>query len=373
MLLAATGIVGSPSTTSETPGWVGFENGRITEVGTGEAPRASESLGDVVLAPGLIDLQINGIDELDFGAVDADAAAIALDRIALTGCTSCCPTLVTGPDAAYGPALDAIAGARHVQGAGIRSAVIGVHLEGPFIGGAPGAHPLEHVRPANLSQLQSWVGRHRDLVRIVTIAPEADPDFAATRWLLDHGIVVAIGHTAADYDTVVAMIDAGASLVTHLFNGMSGLHHRAPGTVGAALHDRRVTASVIADGVHVHPVALSIAAAAKRGLALVTDAVAARAGHAGGVRLHESADGAARLADGTLAGSTLTMGEAVRNCVRAGIDLDRALTMATSIPAAVVGMTDRGRLEPGMRADLVAIDRATLTIEGVWVAGTRIR
>ena len=373
MWLAATGLVGSRSTTSETPGWVRFENGRITEIGAGGAPRGSESLGDVVLAPGFVDVQINGIDELDFGAVDAAGATSALERITDGGCTSCCPTLVTGPDAAYGPRLDAIAGTRHVRGADTRCAVIGVHLEGPFIGGAPGAHPLEHVRPVDLTQLQSWVGRHRDLVRIVTIAPEADPEFAATRWLANHGVVVAIGHTAADYDTVVAMIDAGASLVTHLFNGMSGLHHRAPGAVGAALHDERVTASLIADGVHVHPAVIAIAAAAKTAIALVTDAVAARAGHAGGVRLHESADGAARLADGTLAGSTLTMDGAVRNCVRAGIALDRALAMATSIPAAAVGATDRGRLEPGLRADLVALDRATLAIEGVWIAGTRVR
>ncbi len=372
MLLAATGIVGSPSTTSETPGWVGFEGGRITEVGTGGAPRGSESLGDVVLAPGFIDIQINGIDELDFGSVDAVGAAAALDRIAASGCTSCCPTLVTASDDAYGPMLDAVAGARHVQGHAARCAVIGVHLEGPFLGGAPGAHPPELIRPADAVALERWITRHRNLVRIVTLAPEADQNFAITRWLARQGIVPAIGHTAADYDTSIAMIDAGASLVTHLFNAMSGLHHRAPGVVGAALSDERVTASLIADAVHVHPAALAIAAAAKHRVALVTDAVAVGAGHAGGVQLRSGRDGAARLADGTLAGSTLTMDAAIRTMVGAGVGIDRAIEMATSIPATAVGVADRGRLEPGMRADLVALDRTTLAVEGVWIAGTRV-
>lgn len=372
MLLSASGVV-STKTTTETPGWIGIEGGAIAEVGTGESPRASESLGDVILAPGFIDLQINGIDELDFGAADADGASVALDRITDSGCTTCCPTLVTAPDASYGAMLDAIAGTRHVEGATARCAVAGVHIEGPFLGGAPGAHPIELVRPADLGALESWVSRHRDLVRIVTIAPEADLDFTATRWLAERGVVVAIGHTAADYNTVIAMIDAGATLVTHLYNGMSRFHHRAPGPVGAALHDPRVAASLIADGVHVHPAAVAIAVAAKRQIALVTDAVAVGARSAGVVTLAASADGAARLADGTLAGSTLTMDAAVRNSVRFGVNLDRAIELATAIPAAVLGLDDRGRLEPGRRADLVALDRATLAVRAVWIGGVRVR
>jgi N-acetylglucosamine-6-phosphate deacetylase len=373
MLLAATGIVGSPSTTSDTPGWVGIERGVITEVGIGGAPRDSESLGDVILAPGFVDLQINGIDDIDFGSADANGAARALDRITDSGCTTCLPTLVTAADTAYGPMLDAIAGTRHVQGAATRCSVAGVHLEGPYLGGAPGAHPVHLVRPVDLDVLRTWVERHRDLVRLVTLAPEADADRRATAWLAERGIVVAVGHTGATADDVMRTFAAGASMATHLFNGMSGLHHRAPGAVGAALVAEGVTVGLIADGVHVDPIAARVAIAAKTEVALVTDAVAVGAGTAGGVALHPGPDGAARLADGTLAGSTLTMDAAVRNVVRWGVTVDRAVAMATGVPAAALRLADRGRLEPGLRADLVALDRATLTVRGVWIAGSRVR
>ncbi len=373
---------GSPSR----PGWIGVDGGRITEVTTGSPPRGTEDLGDVVLAPGFVDLQVNGFGATDFATAEPDELAGALETMAAGGCTTCLPTLVTAPRAEYGRMLDVVAAVRSLEGADRRCQIAGVHLEGPFLGGAPGAHPPDLIRDVDLGELDELCDRHPGLIRLVTLAPEADPGFVATARLVARGIVVAIGHTAAAYDDVLGMVDAGATLVTHLFNGMRPFHHREPGAAGAALTDERLAASVIADLEHVHPAALRVAVAAQPRLFLVTDAVATAMGHSGardtGV-LEFTAPGtgrvgpgsaarAVRLADGTLAGSTLTMERALRNAVAIGVPVDRAVSMATTIPAEVAGLHDRGRLAPGARADLVAIDRASLTVRSVWIAGERI-
>jgi N-acetylglucosamine-6-phosphate deacetylase len=184
----------------------------------------------------------------------------------------------------------------------------------------------------------------------------------------DAGVVVAIGHSTATYEETRAAADAGATVVTHLFNGMGPFNHRNPGVAGAALDDPRLTPSLIADLVHVHPAALRLAIGAKRSVALVTDAVAVGAGTAGDVVMLER-DGAARLVDGTLAGSVLGMDRAVCNVVGLGVPLERAVEMASTIPSEILGLTDRGRLEPGRRADIVALDRESLRATAVWVGG----
>jgi N-acetylglucosamine-6-phosphate deacetylase len=200
------------------------------------------------------------------------------------------------------------------------------------------------------------------LVTIVTIAPEADPGLAATRLLANSGVTVALGHSTATYDEARAAAGAGARLVTHLFNGMGPLHHREPGLAGAALDDDRLTPTLICDLVHVHPAVLRLAIHRKRNVGLVTDRVATE-----GLRVDE--DGAARLSDGTLAGSTLSMRQAVRNTVGLGIPVERAVEMAATIPADALGLTDRGRIAPGMRADLVALDLESLAVRAVWLGG----
>jgi N-acetylglucosamine-6-phosphate deacetylase len=169
--------------------------------------------------------------------------------------------------------------------------------------------------------------------------------------LAARGVTVALGHSKASYDDARRGADAGATLVTHLFNGMGTLHHRAPGLPGAALDDPRLTPSLIADFVHVHPAAISIALASRPDAVLVTDRV--------GGDLHIDA-GAARLPDGTLAGSCVTMLESISNLVRAGIPLGQAVRTGTANPARVLGLTDRGRIAPGCRADLVWLDPSTL-------------
>jgi N-acetylglucosamine-6-phosphate deacetylase len=199
-------------------------------------------------------------------------------------------------------------------------------------------------------------------VRLVTLAPEADPAFLATRLLCDRGVVVSIGHSAASYDDVIACADAGATMATHVFDGMEPLHHREPGVVGAALD--RLVPSVIADLVHVHPATLRLVTRATERAVLVTDQI-------GGSGL-EPVGGAYRLADGTLAGSATPMDVAFRNLVDAGVTLERAVSMASTTPAEMLDDPSRGRLEPGRRADVVALDRETLAVRGVWIAGHRI-
>jgi N-acetylglucosamine-6-phosphate deacetylase len=372
-VVAAAGVVAS-GCRSDAPGWVEFDDDRIVAVGPG-ARAGSIVVDDAVLVPGFIDVQVYGVDGDDFASADAVGWHTALHTQARHGVTACCPTLVSAPLASYAEPL-AIAAAivsRDSVAAGeqVGARVLGVHLEGPFLGGAPGAHVVEHLRPVDLPWLRALLERSAGLVRIVTLAPEADAGFSGTRALHAAGVVVAVGHSTATYDETRAAADAGATVVTHLFNGMGPFNHRNPGVVGAALDDPRLTPSLIADLVHVHPAALRLAIGAKRSVALVTDAVAVGAGTAGDVVMQER-DGAARLADGTLAGSVLAMDRAVRNVVDLGVPLERAVELASTVPSEILGLPDRGRIEPGRRADIVALHRESRRATAVWVGGRRV-
>jgi N-acetylglucosamine-6-phosphate deacetylase len=326
-----------------------------------------------LLVPGLVDLQVNGVADVDFGtAPDAQAIARGLDALTDAGTTSCLATVVTAPLRQYDALLDRLRAARDLTDAATRCTLLGVHLEGPFLGGAPGAHPRDLVRDVDLGWLRALLLRHGDLVRMVTLAPEADPDFAATRMLCDAGVLVAIGHSTCSSSDAVAAADAGARAVTHLFNSMSGLHHRTPGIVAAALLDDRLTPTLIPDLVHVHPEAIRVALAAKPDIAIVTDAVAPATGASGGLHIVERG-GAAYLDDGTLAGSVLTMDTALRNLISLGVSLPRAVIMASTLPCDLLGLTHRGRLEPGAVADIVVLAPDTLAVEQVWIAGEQVR
>ncbi len=313
-------------------------------------------------SPGLIDLQVNGVDGDDFASADPDGWRRAGRAQLQHGVTSYSPTLVTAPLDEYPAGLERVRAARADAEDRPLPSIVGVHLEGPFLGGAPGAHPVELLRTADCDWLRRMLDAFHDLVSIVTLAPEADPGLAATRLLHDHGVVVALGHSTVTYEEARAAADAGARLVTHLFNGMGPLHHREPGLAGAALDDERLTPTLIADLAHVHPAALRLAIHRKRSVGLVTDRVAVT-----GLRVTE--DGAARLGDGTLAGSTLSMDTALRNVVGLDIPVERAVEMASTIPAGALGLSDRGRIAPGARADLVALDPDSLSVRAVWLAG----
>jgi N-acetylglucosamine-6-phosphate deacetylase len=345
-----------------TPGWVAIDDGMIVDVGSGPVPAGALDVGSMLLVPGFVDVQVNGIDTVDFVSADPDGWRAAGRAQLEHGVTAYCPTFVTSDLDVYAPALERARAAGADASNRPLPAIIGVHLEGPFLGGAPGAHPVALLRAADREWLGEVLDAFPELVAIVTLAPEADPGLATTRFLHERGVTVALGHSTATYEEARAAADAGARLVTHLFNGMGPLHHREPGLAGAALDDERLTPTLIADRVHVHPAALRLAIGRKRNVGLVTDRVAIAG-------VHVTDDGAARYTDGTLVGSTLSMDGAVRNVVDMGVPVERTVEMAATVPAAALGLTDRGRIAPGARADLVALDPDSLTVRAVWLAG----
>lgn len=340
-----------------------IEAGTIVEITPGTGRSRHE-----IVAPGFVDLQVNGVDDVDCSDAGPDDWRRAGTVLAATGVTAWLPTLVSQPLDRYGPELGAIATAMRRPDPG--PVILGAHLEGPFLGGSPGAHATEAIVPVDLP----WLRALPDTVRLVTLAPEQGEAIAAVALLRDHGVVVSLGHSDADLATTLAAIDAGATMVTHLFNAMGPLHHRAPGMAGAALADDRVFVGLIADLVHVHPALLRVAYRTKGAerVALVTDAVGWRAGRLAALDI-AVVNGAPRLADGTLAGSALTMDQAVRNLVdAAGVEPADAVRSASTTPADVLGDRSRGRIEPGARADLVVLDRDSLAVLRTIVDGRTV-
>ncbi|HLK89591.1 MAG TPA: N-acetylglucosamine-6-phosphate deacetylase [Polyangia bacterium] len=349
------------------------EGDRIVEVRTdaaGELP--APHLQAAIVSPGLVDLQCNGAFGFEVGGSATALRALA-ERLPSTGVTAFLPAVVSATAAHYRDTAAAFAVARTAPGA----AALGLHLEGPFLSPARGgAHDPGAIAAADatlddvLDELLTT-----GAVRLVTLAPERRGGLVFIRSLVEAGVVVSLGHTDASFDQTIAGADAGATLVTHLFSAMSPFQHRAPGAAGAALTDERLTVTLIADGVHTHPAALNLALRAKGPdrVALVTDAVAAAGAPAGKYMLGGQtiiSDGeSARLSDGTLAGSTLTMDRAVRVMVAlGGARLEDALAMASGVPAARLGLVDRGRLEAGRRADL-ALWSADLQITSTVIGG----
>ncbi|GAB4389078.1 N-acetylglucosamine-6-phosphate deacetylase [Albidovulum sp.] len=344
-----------------------FENGRLAAItdadAAGRAARAGRvhDLGGAILAPGYVDLQVNGGGGVMF---NDDPSPAVLERIAAAhrgmGTLNLLPTLISDSPDKTRAAIEAVARATADGLPGIA----GLHLEGPHLAPARrGAHDPRWLRPMAAADLDLLCGAARRLPALmVTLAPEAATP-AQVRALAAAGVLVSLGHSDADFATCLAHAEAGARAVTHLFNAMSQLSARAPGLVGAALDCGALSAGLIADGIHVHPAALRAAWAAKRGpgrIFLVSDAMAvagtaARAFDLGGRRI-ERRDGRLTLADGTLAGADLELTRAVRVMVdRAGLDLAAALAAATRVPAALIGR--EAALAPGTGCDaLIRID-----------------
>ncbi len=355
-------------------GDVELDGTRIAAIGVG----ASERRGRGVAVPGFVDLQVNGFAGERFATADRDGFRRAARAMAARGTTSFCPTIPTADPAWYGPALATAAGSRRdaKDEAGAYGArPIGVHLEGPFLAPArAGAHPPQHLRAPDLALLEQLCDGGP--VTIVTLAPElpgADELIAA---LVRRGITVAAGHSDADARQARAAFDGGVHMVTHLWNAQRPITARAPALSGAALADQRVWVGVIADGVHLDPVilTLSVTAAAGRAFA-VTDAGWA-AGLADGEHRQSDgsrvlvADGAVRLSDGSLCGGAHGLDHAVRTMVGAGLALETALGAVTAAPAQAIGRPDLGALNVGGRADVVVLDEALL-VDATYVAGHR--
>jgi len=357
------------------PGVLVVDGGRIVEVRANAGTTAADDvlrLDADIVSPGLVDLQVNGAFGLEVGG-DAAALRALAARLPETGVTTFLPAVVSSGAAAYRAAAAALAAARGAPGARMP----GLHLEGPLLSPArAGAHDAGPIAAADATLdavLDELVAA--GAVRIVTLAPERPGALARIARLRAAGVIVSLGHTDATFDQMIAGVDAGATLVTHLYSAMSPFHHRAPGAVGAALADDRLAVTLIADGIHTHPAALTIALRAKgaAGVVLVTDAIAAAGAPPGRYQLAGIpviSDGAsARLADGTLAGSTLTMDRAVRAMVSlSGARLEDALAMASSVPASIIGLRDTGRIAVGAIADLT-LWSSTMEVAATLVGG----
>jgi N-acetylglucosamine-6-phosphate deacetylase len=315
-----------------------------------------EDLGDVTVVPGFVDIHTHGGGGSTYSTTDPEEARKVAAFHGKHGTTTTLASLVSAP---LNVLVDQTACLADLVADGV---IAGVHLEGPFLSKARcGAHDPALLRPPLKDDVAMVLG---DVVRMVTIAPELENGLEAIRQVGDAGKVAALGHTDATYEQMVAGVDAGATVATHLFNGMRPFHHRDPGPVGAALNDQRLLLEVINDGMHLDPqvVRVALAAAGVNRIALITDAMAAAGMPDGRYQLGGLAvdvtNGLVTLAEGThsIAGSTLTMDVAYRNAVTAGVSLVDASRMASTTPAQHFGWYDVGSIETGKRADLVLLD-----------------
>jgi N-acetylglucosamine-6-phosphate deacetylase len=334
---------------------------------SGAPSDADETLdaGGRTICPGFIDLQVNG----GGGALlTEDPTPESVDVMSRTyarfGTTAILPTIVTSRQDQMERGLAAVAAAMRRPPGGAR--ILGSHLEGPFISEKRrGAHAERFLQMPSVESLRALLDSSDGTLRILTIAPELDGALDVIRAAREAGVVVSIGHSDATLGQAMAGIDAGATMATHLFNGMRPFGHRDPGIIGAVLTDDRVTAGVIPDGVHVDPAVLSLIARSKgpAHTTLVTDAMSVVGAESSTFEIYgqpaEVRDGACYLPDGTLAGSALTMDRAVWNMHdRAGVPLRDAIEMATATPAIVLGLdAEVGVLTAGARADITICEQ----------------
>jgi N-acetylglucosamine-6-phosphate deacetylase len=323
--------------------------------------------GDDYILPGFIDLHVHGGAGRDM-MEGGDAPHVIAKLHAKHGTTSLLATTMTAPVEDINQALTAIGAACKERRPGA-ARILGVHLEGPYINsGKLGAQP-PFAREATLEEVERFEALAP--MRLITVAPEIDGHMELVRLLSDAGIRVQVGHTTGSYEVGVKALEHGAAGFTHLFNAMPGLHHRDPGMVGAALAHAQY-AEIIPDLLHVHPGAIKVALRSIPHLYCVTDSTAASGMPDGeymlGRQVVHKCMGGVRLADGTLAGSTLTMDQALRNLVSIGLSIEDASRRVSTNAADYLGETQRGRLAPGCHADMVVLDR-NLNIKAVYIEG----
>lgn len=342
------------------PGDVEIADGLVVRIGLAGLN------GRGIASPGFVDLQVNGFGGVDF--LDSDAAGYrrAGEALLETGVTAYLPTLITAPEDQLLAAVD------EVPLNGVAPRILGIHLEGPFLApGRLGTHPPLARRDPDPFLLERLLASDR--IRLMTLAPELEGADRLIDLLLRRGVTVSCGHTDATAEEANVAFDRGVRTVTHLFNAMRPLRHRDPGIAGAALARDDVIVQIILDGVHLAPETARLVWRAAAGrVALVTDAVSGAGVQDGSYSLGgfevKIRDGVARGPDGQLAGSVLTMIEAVRNLHALGVPLSKALEAASTVPAGVLGLPGVGRITPGAPADIVVVDD-NLQIERVLVGG----
>lgn len=358
------------------------EEGKIIEIVNKEELSTATLTGaeviegkDKYIVPGYIDIHVHGGGGSD--VMDGDYEAINQIAIAHShfGTTSFLATTMTMNKDKIIRSLRSICEAVKKGTAGAE--ILGIHMEGPYINSEKkGAQREEDIKKVSIEEFSEFNQASGNLIRLVTIAPEMPGAIELIKYLYKQGIIASVGHSNATYAQVQAGIQAGLSHVTHTFNAMRELHHREPGVVGAALTSPELTVEVIADGIHIHPIVLKILTKIKEGekIVLITDAMRAAGLKEGTYDLGGQevivTKGQARLKDGTLSGSVLTMDKAVKNMAsKVGVPLPKAIQMASFNPARSIGIDDKkGSLEPGKDADIVILNK-NLETELTIVAG----
>lgn len=361
-------------------GWVLIEDGKIVRVDADDAPTLENrenrpeliNGGGCVALPGFIDVHVHGAVGHDTMNA-AEEALLAMARFyASHGVTAFLPTTMTSSDEATFAALQNVA--QHMGPVAGGATILGVHLEGPYINvKMKGAQEGSYIRLADPKAYEKWLDL--DTIRQVTVAPEFPENRKFIEACIARGINVSIGHTAATYEEVQQAVILGARQATHTFNAMTGVHHRNPGTAGAVLTMDEIACELIADNIHVHPAIMKLIVRAKGAnrVVLITDAIMGAGLADGQYELGGQPvfvrNGMATLADGTLAGSILTMDRALRNILAAtGLPLAEAWPMTSANAASQLGLAHRkGQLAPSFDADIVLLDDAnqvTLTMAG---------
>ncbi|MGE6754204.1 N-acetylglucosamine-6-phosphate deacetylase [Rossellomorea sp. NPDC071047] len=369
-LLILNGSIYAEDTVYE-KGYIKIENGLITEMGERSQLTNTEEYKVISLphgysvVPGMIDIHIHGVN----GADTMDATREALDTMTGTlpkeGTTSFLATTMTEASGAIEKALKATADYMSNHQRFGQAEILGLHLEGPFINqDKAGAQPLNRIQKPNVEVFKNWHALSGENIKLVTLAPELDDEYELIRYLKENGIVASVGHSSASYDQVGEAIDAGLSHVTHLFNQMSGLHHREPGIVGASFLRKELMVELISDGIHVRPevVQLAFDQITDDRLILITDSMRAKCLKNGqydlGGQMVTVKDGKALLDEDTLAGSVLKMRDAFTNIQEFTTgDMRSAIKMTAENPARQLNVFDRkGSLAPRKDADIVILD-----------------
>ncbi|TQR15562.1 N-acetylglucosamine-6-phosphate deacetylase [Psychrobacillus soli] len=346
-------------------GDVFLESGKIIEVATSIKTKADKNIDAAgkgwILVPGFIDIHIHGASGFDVMDATKEALSGLASALPREGTTSFLATTMTQTDRSIGKALQ---NASLFTADDTQAEMLGIHLEGPFISSKrAGAQPIEHILPASFSLFKKWQEQSRNRIKIVTLAPEIDNGLTFIKELTTNNIIASLGHTDATIEIVGEAVTAGARHVTHLYNQMSPFHHREPGVVGAAFLERNLTVEMIVDLIHSSPKSVELAFLQKGAsrIILITDAMRAK-GLAPGTYDLGGQDVVvtyrdARLADGTLAGSILTMENAAKNMkLVTDCTLSELVAMTSTNAAIQLGLSNKGKIESGKDADLTIID-----------------
>lgn len=345
---------------------VWISNGKLKRIEPSQVLDKIESDAELIdgngmwLIPGMIDVHIHGANGYDMMDGTEDSIQEVSRACAATGCTS---FLATSVSSTIEDLLNMIRSVKSVIGREQGARIAGIHLEGPYLNPKrKGMQNEKYLRHPNLEEMKCVFQEAGSLIKMVTIAPELPGGLELISFLKEQGVVIAVAHSDATYEEAKQAFAAGASHVTHCFNGMRPIHHRDPGLIVAAFEEPHVSLQAIVDQVHLHPAIVRLMHRLKgpEGMVLITDALQAMGLGDGnyifGGHHVTVSEGIARLADGTLASSTVTMNEALRLTEANGISMEDAVHMASTTPARILGLSHKGKIEVGYDADLVLMD-----------------